>query len=104
MAVNKKTLLQQGLKLLSNPHVIKLMQDERLMKTLVGAMSLPGRAQTFAKDQLENVAKAMDLARETEVRDLRRTVRRLEDEMAHMKSGQAKALDRSEVKVTKTGE
>jgi hypothetical protein len=86
MAVNKKTFVQQGLKLLSNPRIIKLMQDERVMKTLVAAMSLPGKAQSFARDQVENVAKAMDLATEAEVRDLRRTVRRLEDEMAHLKT------------------
>jgi hypothetical protein len=86
MAVNKKTFVQQGLRLLSNPRIIKLMQDERVMKTLVAAMSLPGKAQSFARDQVENVAKAMDLATEAEVRDLRRTVRRLEDEMAHLKT------------------
>lgn len=86
MAVNKKTLLEQGLKLLSNPRIIKLMQDERVMKTLVAAMSLPGKAQTFARDQMENLAKAMDLATEGEIKDLRRTVRRLEDEMAQFKT------------------
>jgi len=86
MAVNKKTLLEQGLKLLSNPRIIKLMQDERVMKTLLTAMSLPGKAQSFAKDQVENVVKAMDLATEAEIKDLRRTVRRLEDEMAHLKT------------------
>ena len=87
MAVDKKTLFQQGLKLLSHPSVMKVMQDERIMKALVTAMALPGKAQTFARDQLENVAKVMDLATEAEVRDLRRTVRKLEDEMAQLKNG-----------------
>ncbi len=87
MAVDKKTLFQQGLRLLSHPQVMKVMQDERVMKALVAAMGLPGRAQTFARDQLEHVAKAMDLATEAEVRDLRRTVRKLEDEMAQLKNG-----------------
>ena len=59
MAANKKTLLEQGLKLLSNPRIIKLMQDERVMKTLVAAMSLPGKAQSFAKDQMENESVSM---------------------------------------------
>jgi hypothetical protein len=87
MAADKKTLLQQGLRLLSHPSVMKLMQDERVMKTVVAAIGLPGRAQTFARDQLEHVVKAMDLATEAEVRDLRRTVRKLEDEMAQLKNG-----------------
>ena len=85
MAVDKKTLLQHGLKLLSDPRVVRLVQDERVMKSLVTAMSLPGKAQTFVKERIEDLAKAMDLATETEVRDLRRTVRRLEDEMAQLK-------------------
>jgi hypothetical protein len=85
MAVDKKTLLQHGLKLLSDPRVVRLVQDERVMKSLMAAMSLPGKAQTFVRERVENLAKAMDLATEAEVRDLRRTVRRLEDEMAQLK-------------------
>jgi hypothetical protein len=97
MAV-KKSLLHQGLKLLSDPRVMKLIQDERVMKTLVAAMSLPGKAQTFAREQIENVAKAMDLATEGEVRDLRRTVRRLEDEIANLKTTRGRSLDRADAK------
>src|SRR5271170_2666780 len=103
MAVNKKTFVQQGLKLLSNPRIIKLMQDERVMKTLVAAMSLPGKAQSFARDQVENVAKAMDLATEAEVRDLRRTVRKLEDEMANLKGGHARSPERQGDKPPRSG-
>ena len=85
MPVDRKTLLQHGLKLLSDPRIARLVQDERVMKSLVTAMSLPGKAQTFVKERMEGIAKAMDLATEAEVRDLRRTVRRLEDEMAQLK-------------------
>jgi hypothetical protein len=77
--------MNQGMKLMSDPRVMKLMQDERVMKAVMTAMSVPGKAQTFARQQVENVAKAMALATEDEVKDLRRTVRKLEDEMARMK-------------------
>jgi hypothetical protein len=86
MSSLKKTLMQQGMKLMTDPRVMKLMQDERVMKAMMTAMSVPGKAQTFAREQLENVAKAMALATEGEVKDLRRTVRKLEEEVARMRA------------------
>jgi hypothetical protein len=86
MSSLKKTLMQQGMKLMTDPRIMKLMQDERVMKAMMTAMSVPGKAQTFAREQLENVAKAMALATEGEVKDLRRTVRKLEEEVARMRA------------------
>jgi hypothetical protein len=88
MSTFKKTLMKQGMKLMSDPRVMKLMQDERVMKAVMAAMSVPGKAQSFARDQAENIAKAMALATEGEVKDLRRTVRKLEEEVARLKSDQ----------------
>jgi hypothetical protein len=89
MASIKKTLMEQGMKLMSDPRVIKLMQDERVMKAVMAAMSMPGKAQSFARDQAENIARAMALATEGEVKDLRRTVRKLEEEVVRLKGQQA---------------
>ncbi len=82
----KKTLMQQGMKWMSDPRVMKLMQDERVMKAVMAAMSMPGKAQTFARERVEDLARSMSLATEDEVKDLRRTVRRLEEEVARLKS------------------
>src|ERR1019366_5606537 len=82
MSAIKKTLMQQGMKLMTDPRIMKLMQDERVMK----AMSVAGKAQSFARDQVEALAKAMALATEGEVKDLRRTVRKLEEEVARMRA------------------
>lgn len=89
MSTLKKTLMKQGMKLMSDPRVVKLMQDERVMKAVMAAMSVPGKAQAFAKEQVESIAKSMALATEGEVKDLRRTVRKLEDELARIKSEQS---------------
>jgi hypothetical protein len=78
--------MQQGMKLMSDPRVMKLMQDERVMKAMMTAMSMPGKAQSFARDQVEALARAMALATEGEVKDLRRTVRKLEEEVARMRA------------------
>ena len=80
--------MNQGMRLMADPRVMKMMQDERVMKAVMTAMSVPGKAQTFAKQQAENVAKAMALATEGEVRDLQRTVRKLEEELARIRADQ----------------
>ena len=85
----KKALLEQGMKLMSDPRVMKWMQDERVMKAVMAAMRMPGRAQSFAREQAESLAKAMSLATEDEVRDLQRTVRRLEDDVVRLRADQA---------------
>ena len=86
MASLKKSIMKQGMKLMSDPRVMKMMQDERVMKAVMAAMSMPGKVQTFTQDQTEKIAKAMALATEDEVKDLRRTVRRLEEEMDELRS------------------
>ena len=84
----KDKLMSEGMKLAANPAVAKLMQDERVMKAVMAAMSVPGKAQSFAKEHVETIAKAMALATEGEVKDLRRTVRRLEEEVGRLRAEQ----------------
>ena len=86
MSSLKKTLMQQGMKLMSDPRVMKLMQDERVMKAVMQMMSMPGKVQSFTHEQVERLAKSMALATEDEVNDLKRTVRRLEEEIARLKN------------------
>jgi cell division FtsZ-interacting protein ZapD len=80
----KKTLMKQGMKLMTDPRVMKIMQDERVMKAVMQMMSVPGKVQTFTNEQVERLAKAMSLATEDEVNDLKRQIRRLEEEVARM--------------------
>lgn len=84
MSAFKRTLMKKGLKLMSDPRVARLMQDERVMKAVVQVMSVPGKVQSFTSDQVERLAKAMNLATEDEVDDLKRQVRRLEEEVARL--------------------
>ena len=81
----KKTVMQQGMKLMSDPRVMKLMQNEQFMKAMMAAMALPGRVDQLTKEQSRRLARAMDLATEQEVKDLRRTVRALEEELAELR-------------------
>ena len=79
-------LMTEGMRLATNPAVAKLMQDERFMRLIMTAMSMPGRVQTFTTEQKELFAKTMGLATSDEVRDLKRMIAALEDEVARLKS------------------
>lgn len=87
MSSLKKTLVKRGMQLMTDPRVMKLMQDERVMKAVMQMMSMPGKVQTFTNEQVERLAKAMSLATEDEVSDLKRQVRRLEEELARVEKG-----------------
>ena len=82
----KDKLMAEGMKLAANPAVAKLMQDERFMKLLMTAMSMPGRVSTFTTEQKETFAKAMGLATQDEVKDLKRTVAALERAVARLEN------------------
>jgi hypothetical protein len=90
MSSIKKSLMQQGMKLMTDPRVMKIMQDERVLKAVMQMMSVPGKVQSFTTEQVERLAKAMSLATEDEVNDLKRQIRRLEEEVARMESDQRK--------------
>lgn len=87
----KKTLMSQGMKLMSDPRMMKLMQNEQFMKAMMTAMSVPGRIDGFTKEQAERFAKVMKLATSREVKDLKRTVRALEEQLAELKQQKEQA-------------
>lgn len=90
MSSIKKTLMKQGMKLMSDPRVQKIMADERVMKAVMQMMNVPGKVQSFTDDQVAKLAKAMSLATEDEVKDLKRQIRRLEEEIARLEKEKKK--------------
>lgn len=90
MSSIKKSLMKQGMKLMSDPRVMKIMQDERVMKAVMQMMNVPGRVQSFTDEQVAKLAKAMSLATEDEVKDLKRQIRRLEEEISRLEKEKRK--------------
>ena len=78
----KSLLMDQGMKLLQDPRFGKLASDPRVMKAVVQAISLPAKVQEIGADTVAQLTKRLNLASEEEVAQLRRTVRRLEEEVA----------------------
>jgi len=81
----KNAALRYGIKLMSDPHVMKFMQDERLMKATMVAMSIPGRLSGAVQEHGDRLAHVLSFATEQEMRNLRRTVRSLEDQIVELK-------------------
>lgn len=80
----KGDLLKRGLKLMSDPRVAKLVTDPRVGKAVVALMTAPGKVKEVAESSAEALRKRLHAADEEEVNDLKRTVRRLEEELSRL--------------------
>ncbi len=77
----KKNLMSQGMKLMQDPRVMKVLQDPRLMKAMAKGFELKGKAQQHFDARVEKVADSLNLATKAEVRELKRTIRKLERDL-----------------------
>ncbi len=83
----KEKVMAEGMKLATHPSVAPLLQDERFMKLVMTALSMPGKLYDLTEEQKANFVRIMGLATQQEVADLRRTVRALEDEVSRLRQG-----------------
>ena len=76
-----KNLMRQGAKALSDPRVMKVMQDPRVMKAVAKGFEIKGKVQQQFDQKVENLAESLNLATKAEVRELKRTIRKLERDL-----------------------
>ncbi len=81
----KDEVKKRGLRLMSDPRVGKLMQNEQFMRAMMAVVQVPGKVETFTTEQTERFAKMMRLATAEEVKDLKRQVKSLEADVARLK-------------------
>lgn len=67
------------LRLLRSPLVAKVLQDPRAQRALMRGLRLRGRVQEDIDQRLERMAHRLNLATAREIRELKRTIRRLEE-------------------------
>lgn len=72
---------KKGMEILQDPRAQKVMQDERVTKVAMQAFQLRGRVQEEIDHRVETVAKSLGLVTKNDVRELKRTIKRLETEM-----------------------
>jgi len=73
----KKTLMG----LMQDPRVMKVMQDPRFMKAMAKGFEIKGKVQKGIDSQVESMADSLNLATKAEVRDLKRTLRKMERDL-----------------------
>jgi polyhydroxyalkanoate synthesis regulator phasin len=78
-------VLKRGMKLMEDPRVAKLVQDERVMKVASQAFMLRGKVQDEIDGRIEKVAKSLGLVTKNDVKDLKRTIKKLENELEKQK-------------------
>lgn len=83
----KKTLLKQAMKLAQNPKVMEIATHPKVMEVAMKAMAARGQIGTAVDGATRTVARGLNLATRDEVRELRRTIRKLEDELAAKREG-----------------
>ena len=76
-----KSLIKQGTKMMQDPRVLKALQDPRVMKAVSKGFELKGKVQQHFDQSVENLANNLNLATKAEVRDLKRTIRKLERDL-----------------------
>ncbi|MSP25695.1 MAG: hypothetical protein EXR75_11125 [Myxococcales bacterium] len=82
----KDRVVSEGMKLASHPALAALMQDERFMKLVMAAVSVPGKLSELSDEQKANALRMLGGARQKDVDDLKRAVRSLEDELGQLRN------------------
>lgn len=78
----KQEAMKQGMKLMGNPRFMKMMSDPRVMKAIGQAFALRGRVQSEIDERIRSVAAALNLATRDDVKELKRSLGRLENTLA----------------------
>jgi len=86
----KDRITEQSKKLLQDPRIAQAMQDPRVVKATMRAIQLRGEVQEKIDARVDELAQSLNLATKKEVRELKRTIRKMEREMSKLQAGQKK--------------
>ncbi len=82
----RDVLARRGIQLIQDPRLAKFMQDERVMRALMKAVQLRGQAQDRIDDGIDSLARSLNLATKREIRELKRSLRRMEQQLHREKA------------------
>ncbi|MEM9068267.1 MAG: hypothetical protein AAGE52_07160 [Myxococcota bacterium] len=74
-------LAKQGLRIMQDPRFSRIAQDERVMKLLMQTLELRGQVQDRIDARVDRLAGSLNLATKKELRELKRTLRRMQQEL-----------------------
>lgn len=84
----KEKLTKQGMKWMQDPRVARLVQDERVMKAFMQLLQLRGKIQQSFDERVDRLARSLNLATKREIRELKRTMRKMEQELERQRGQQ----------------
>lgn len=87
----KQELINKALKLMQNPSVAKAVQNPKVINGVMSALKLRSDVEKNVGASMKVIAKRLNLATESEMRELRRAIQRLERELADERAGARKS-------------
>ena len=91
----KQQFFNKAFMLMQDPRVAKVVQDPRVMSGVMNAFKLKAELQRNLEGGMQKFARALDLASESEVSELRRAVSRLERELERARQRREPPEDRT---------
>lgn len=85
----KKAAMDRLMKLMQNPKVMQVAMNPKVMGAVMKAMAVRGKVSSMANAASHTLARTFNLATREEMRELRRTVRRLEELVNKLEEQQA---------------
>lgn len=83
----KQQLIDQAMRLMQDPRVMKALQNPKVMQGLMNALQFKVQIQQNLETNIQRLAKGLNLATAAEVRELRKTIDRLERELDGQRNG-----------------
>ena len=81
----KDDIKERGIKLLSDPRVLRLLQSEEFVGAMTALMQVPGKVGDFTVEQSERLARRFGLASAAEVEELRHRLAKLEADLERVR-------------------
>lgn len=87
----KQQLFNKALQVMQDPRVAKALQNPKVIQGVMSALKLKSELEKNVDAGMKVVAKSLNLATESEVRELKRAIKRLERELEGKQAGSHKS-------------
>ncbi len=78
----KQEAMRRGMMLMSNPKLMKMMADPRVMNAITQGYAVKGRIQSEIETRLRGIAQSLNLATREDIESLRESLSRMEDSVS----------------------
>jgi BMFP domain-containing protein YqiC len=80
----KQEVMRRGMMLMSNPKVMKMMADPRVMNAISQGFAIKGQIQSSIDARIRSVAHSLNLVTRDDLEGLRQTLHRMEDSVSDL--------------------